>query len=177
LERLKDGEKFDFATLADNVEQTDEFWDWWWQEKADPAQISRPEIISPDEVILSETVEKQTVSLCSHRQLFDKILFEMTEKGVLPAVDGMTRESYHKLILNIAVSTRNSCVVRRPRSGAGISAPVKIGCSFRLFRGEKSVSVLSAFLLLNPLPLVNHPSLLSQRSPIKNRLLFPFIPW
>jgi hypothetical protein len=30
LQKLKDGEKLDFATLADNVEQTEEYWEWWW---------------------------------------------------------------------------------------------------------------------------------------------------
>ena len=52
LAKLKDGEKFDFQTLANNVEQTEEYWEWWWAEKAKSDEISRPEIISEDDPIL-----------------------------------------------------------------------------------------------------------------------------
>jgi hypothetical protein len=45
LEKLKDGVKFDFATLADNVEKADLFWDWWWKEKWEKGTLDRPETI------------------------------------------------------------------------------------------------------------------------------------
>ncbi|MGD1088176.1 MAG: zeta toxin family protein [Verrucomicrobiota bacterium] len=104
LGKLKDGVKFEFCTLADNVEQTDEFWNWWWNEKAKPEELCRPETIADDDPILAETINKFAANLCSHRQFFDKHLFQMTEKGVFPIIDGLTRDSFRKVAMNIAAN-------------------------------------------------------------------------
>jgi hypothetical protein len=104
LGRLQEGVKFDFCTLADSIEQTDEYWEWWWKEKAKTDELCRPETISDDDPILSETLYKATVNLCGHRQLFDKHLFQMTEKGVFPIIDGMNRDSFRKIAQAIAAN-------------------------------------------------------------------------
>ncbi len=102
LSKLKDGEKFDFATLVDNIDQTYEFWDWWWDTKYEPGKISRPEIISPEDPILTETRYKPTVDLCSYSHLFDSQLFNLIEAGLIPGQTSITRDSFRKTIKGIA---------------------------------------------------------------------------
>ncbi len=101
LQKLKDGEKFDFATLADNVEQTEDYWNWWWTEKAQTDQICRPEIIHPDDPILKDTARKFSVDLNYHREFFDKHLDRLLNKGILPLRDGLTRDVIRNVALNI----------------------------------------------------------------------------
>jgi predicted ABC-type ATPase len=80
LNRLKDGEKFDFETLADNSDQTDEFWEWWWENNSMDV-ISRPETISDHDPILVETVEKMEVDLATYSEFFLDALAKQVEAG------------------------------------------------------------------------------------------------
>ncbi len=105
LEKLKDGEKFDFATLAENVEQTEQFWEWWWKEKANPEVISRPEIISDNDDVLQPTLEKCATHLVSHSEFFDDPLSRLIKKGLLPARDNIPRDSFRRLISQIVTNS------------------------------------------------------------------------
>jgi len=100
LEKLKNGEKFDFEILADNTDQTDEFWDWWWAERADVSKISRPEIINEDDPILRETIDKSIAHLCSYSDLFENPLFNLVRKNSFPSADSISRETLQHAILN-----------------------------------------------------------------------------
>lgn len=105
LDKLKDGEKFDFATLADNTEQTDEFLDWWWAEKAKLDVISWPEIISDDDPILTETHSKSVANLSSYREFFDRPLFPLTQSGVIPNKEKITRESFRRSTMRVVAGS------------------------------------------------------------------------
>ncbi len=98
LEKLKEGEKFDFETLADNIEQTYEFWDWWWTNKYVEGVISRPEMISDNDEILISTDGKPFADLLSHQDFFDETLFRLIKKGILPGRDLINRPAFQKLI-------------------------------------------------------------------------------
>src|SRR5690242_4199671 len=104
LGRLKDGVKFDFATLADNVEQTEEFLEWWWREKGSLEYICRPEVIADDDQILEETVSKQTTDLVSYRLFYARYLFQATASGALAPAACATRAGFREQLLGVAGS-------------------------------------------------------------------------
>jgi predicted ABC-type ATPase len=121
LGRLKDGVKFDFCTLADNVEQTDEFFEWWWEEKAKDGEISRPEVIADEDPILQETAYKSIADLCGFREHFDKTLFKLTETGAIPVMNALTRDTFRSMIMRI-VAHASTKLPGRPQivfSGGG----------------------------------------------------------
>lgn len=105
LEKLKDGVKFDFATLAENVEQTEHFWEWWWKEKAKPDCISRPEIIEDGDPILTATLEQCAADLVSHSEFFDKTLSNLINNGLLPARGSIPRDAFRRLISQIVTNS------------------------------------------------------------------------
>jgi len=107
LSKLKDGEKFDFQTLADSIEQTEQFWEWWWEERANPKKFSRPELIEDDDPVLEETSRKLRVNLCHYSELFDKFLNGALKDESLPAHDGFDRDGFRNLLVR-----RISCGVR-----------------------------------------------------------------
>jgi hypothetical protein len=103
LPKLKDGEKFDFDTLADNDEETERFWEWWWEGRRQDL-ISRPEIIHDEDPILIETVEKQSVDLISRSPFFNEWLTSTLQQRLLTAGYHVPRETFRtelcKLICN-----------------------------------------------------------------------------
>lgn len=101
LPKLKEGEKWDFPTLAENQAQTEEFWAWWWTEKAQAGVISRPEVIEDGDAILTETVNKATVDVGCCPEFFDRTLANAIIQGLLPARDGLPREHYRNLLLRM----------------------------------------------------------------------------
>ncbi len=111
LHKLKDGEKFDFATLAKNVEQADDFLAWWWEEKAQAGKISWPEVIVDDDPILVPTVEKATVDLKSHLEFFDRPLLRLIKLGILPAVQNVPRDAFRAFAIRF-MAENNS--LKRP---------------------------------------------------------------
>jgi predicted ABC-type ATPase len=101
LQALKDGEKFDFATLADNIEQADEFWDWWWATKSETGVLTRPEIIADGDPILTHTDCKAVVDFARHAELFDRPLWETITSGRLPSRDGWPREQFRERLIRL----------------------------------------------------------------------------
>jgi predicted kinase len=101
LGKLKNGAKFDFCTLADNVDQTEDYWRWWWEEKAKPGEFGQPEIIENNDPILTRTIEKQTVNLSMNREFFDRTLFRMTEIGLIPAKNNLPREDFRNVVKKV----------------------------------------------------------------------------
>ena len=73
LEKLRDGEKFDFETLIDNHEEVEQFWNIWWEGR-DFNQIDRPETILDDDPILSITKNKDTADLLTNSDFFNEEL-------------------------------------------------------------------------------------------------------
>lgn len=105
LEKLKEGTKFDFDTLACNVEQTDEFWIWWWAEKAQAGVIARPEIIEDSDPILTLTALKPTVDSGHYTDFFDRILLNAVRQGRLPSGNEHPREQFQTLALQMVASS------------------------------------------------------------------------
>src|SRR4029077_20907336 len=91
LEKLKDDIKFDFATLADNVEKTDLFWEWWWQEKWKKGTLDRPETLEDNDEILTETLSKPFVDTIFHRHSIDEPLLTLLNEGVIPTSQSLDR--------------------------------------------------------------------------------------
>jgi predicted ABC-type ATPase len=121
LGRLKAGVKFDFGTLADNVEQTDEFWDWWWEGQGATEEIIRPETISDNDPILVPTHQKCDVDLCSYGDLFDRFILDAQKLDRLPITDGTDRGEFHALLVRI-VFQNSTKLTSRPQvifSGGG----------------------------------------------------------
>lgn len=114
LEKLKDGVKFDFTTLADSVEQADLFWDWWWKEKYNPDEFSRPEVIVDQDEMLVETSSKGTVNLFAYADLFDKFLPAQFASGKLPVKDGVSREWFRKQLVQI-IAANSTKLPGRPQ--------------------------------------------------------------
>jgi predicted ABC-type ATPase len=104
LERLQNGEKFDFPTLADNVEQTDQYWNWWWEEKAKGNDLSQPEIIENDDPILVETFHKETVDLSTNREFFDSHLLRNPDICSIHPCDDVSRYDFRNVLLRIAAN-------------------------------------------------------------------------
>ena len=106
LTKLKEGVKFDFETLADNVEKTDLFWDWWWEEKSQSSKIIRPETIEDSDQILIETVHKSFVDTICHRNAMDDPLFRLLNEGVIPSAASLDRDLFRNLTMKaVAVAT------------------------------------------------------------------------
>ena len=105
LEKLKEGERFDFGTLADNVEQTDEFLGWWWSEKYKEGVISRPEIIADNDPLLTPTAQKPTADLSCCPEFFDRMLLNATRDGRLPPRSRLSRPHYRELLLSIVAAS------------------------------------------------------------------------
>jgi hypothetical protein len=82
--KLLEGVKFDFPTLANNYECTEQFRSDWW-ERAPKDVISRPETIEDNDPILTETFGKATVDLRAYRERFNGFLTGAIEQGRLPA--------------------------------------------------------------------------------------------
>lgn len=101
LEKLKDGEKFDFQTLADSIEATEQFWEWWWDERVVEGKICRPEIISDNDPILKETCRKLHADLCHHSEFFDKMLNDAVRSELLPSCDGFDRDGFRMLVTRL----------------------------------------------------------------------------
>lgn len=114
LSKLKEGEKWDFATLADNPDDVEEFWEWWWEERYKEGVISRPETLSDDDPMLSPTSGKATADLTSYRDYFGDFLFEATEPGNLPAKDGIPRADFRQMLTQ-AVFARSTILPGRPQ--------------------------------------------------------------
>lgn len=114
LEKLKDGEKFEFSVLAENVEQTEEFLHWWWAEKAQEGVISRPEIIEDNDPILTETLSKPSVDLACYPDFFDRTLLDATRQGRLPSRNGCPRGHFRDLLLRI-VAPSSVALTGRPQ--------------------------------------------------------------
>jgi hypothetical protein len=110
LSRLKDGETFDFLTLAQNIDQTQTFWDWWWEDR-DLGVIARPEIIAPDDYILRETRNLPTVDLSLFSEFFDKTLWTAITECEMPS-RSISRETFHESLLRLLA--RNSTPSPRP---------------------------------------------------------------
>jgi predicted ABC-type ATPase len=108
LEKLKDGVTFPFDTLidSDNFEKTEAFWEWWWDERWKPGQISRPEIIDSDDEILVETVSKTVVDTLCHRESLDDPLYRLLNEGVFPTSDCLDRDLFRQHAMQtVAVGT------------------------------------------------------------------------
>lgn len=111
LLKLKDGEKFDFGTISDNIEQADEYWDWWWSEKAgDRSEIRRPEIISDDDPILLDTSKKASVDFTVCSEFFDRHLLRAIQTGWLPSSSTFSRPAFHEQLLRLL----KGCSIKLP---------------------------------------------------------------
>ena len=104
LEKLKDGVRFDFCTLAENIDQTELYWRWWWEEKAKKSDFAQPEIIEEIDPVLVETLYKPTVDLATNREFFDRTLFRMTEVGLMPAQNNLTREMFRNVVKKVCAN-------------------------------------------------------------------------
>jgi predicted ABC-type ATPase len=112
IEKLKDGVKFDFATLSDNFEQTDDYWDWWWENKSENGRITRPLTIEDDDDILIPTVTKQFVDTACYRNFLDNPLLNLLNEGVIPTSTALGRDSFRHIAMKaVAVG---SCVLSEP---------------------------------------------------------------
>jgi predicted ABC-type ATPase len=100
LHRLKDGEKFDFQTLADSIEDVEQYWHCWW-ENADLGKISRPETIVDDDPILEETSLKTTVDSLSYDEFFNKFLHDALKAEDLPEGELIGREKFRTDLLKL----------------------------------------------------------------------------
>lgn len=103
LSKLRDGVRFDFATLADNNDDTEAFWEEWWSGR-DSETISRPEVIENDDPALTETAAKETVDLVAYRERFNEYLTKAIERNLLPAKNAVPRANFHQLLLRIVGS-------------------------------------------------------------------------
>lgn len=115
LHKLKDGVKFDFATLAHNIEQTEEFLAWWWEEKFKPGKISRPEVIADDDGILVPTSQKPLVDLTAYSEFFDRSLWRLVREGVLPALQDIPRDIFHSAIVRMVAANNSIKLSGRPQ--------------------------------------------------------------
>ncbi|NBV25237.1 MAG: hypothetical protein EBS05_25390 [Proteobacteria bacterium] len=112
--KLRECEKFDFATLADNPDDVEEFWEWWWAERYKDGIISRPLTISDDDPILQETLNKTTADLASFRECFGDFLFNATKPGKLPAKNDFPRTEFRELLTRI-VGANSTVLSGRPQ--------------------------------------------------------------
>lgn len=99
LGKLKDGIKFDLPTLAENVEEVDLFWDWWWKEKREDGKITRPETIDDDDDVLTETISKPFVDTICYRNAIDDPLLRLLNEGVIPTSQSLDRELFRSLAM------------------------------------------------------------------------------
>lgn len=98
LAKLQSGEKLDFSTLADNIEETYQYWDWWWDEKSKGHPQLQPEIIEDNDPILTETISKDTVDLYSLREFFDSQLLDNPDIcAIRPRVD-VSRDYFRSVL-------------------------------------------------------------------------------
>ena len=114
LQRLKDGEHFDFVTLADNIDQTEEFWQWWWSERPEDGRISRPEIIDSADPILEETIGKPTVNLSAYSEFFDTQFMAQIEQHSLP-LKLLPREHYRQILIRILFRSHSILLRDQPQ--------------------------------------------------------------
>jgi|GEM_PF-2941220 len=109
LEKLKDGEKFDFATLVNNIDQVQTFWEWWWAQKASLDHISRPETIEQGDPILVETDAKTDIDLYSRADLFGELLSKRINSGqISPSYiknRGDFRDQLAKVVFSLAANS------------------------------------------------------------------------
>lgn len=113
LSKLREGVQFDFATLADSFDDTESFWEEWW-DAADPEAIARPEIIEKDDPILTETIHKGTVDLLAYHERFHEFLIRAIEGNRLPAINGLPRAEFRERLLRI-VACNSKPSVDRPQ--------------------------------------------------------------
>jgi hypothetical protein len=115
LERLKDGEKFDFETLAENVEQTYDFWEWWWEEKAQDGVLSRPEVISDDDPILIQTSAKPFTEFGHYKEFYDRGLLRAVQANILPQSGVMSRAQCGEALKQLLGAGCSAILQTRPQ--------------------------------------------------------------
>ena len=80
LEKLRQGEKFDFDTLCDSFEDIETYLEEWWDGR-DMSKISRPETIEGNDSILESTKDKTSVDLCRNCEFFNEQLTSAINNG------------------------------------------------------------------------------------------------
>jgi predicted ABC-type ATPase len=109
LEMLQEGEKFPLSFLAAHVEDCFAYWDWWWENRANPAELSRPEIVDDEDPILKETMECLWVDTVSHTSLFGEFLTKAIHYDILPAGQECNRADFHqKLVAHLVCGSVDS---------------------------------------------------------------------
>jgi len=107
LSALKDGKTFDFETLADNINDAEKYWKYWWLGR-DMSKILRPEVIDANNPILEPTHLKQTADLASHSVFFDKTLLGAIRENCLPSRDGWLRSHYRELLIQMLCNMKST---------------------------------------------------------------------
>jgi len=86
---------------VENFDQTEAFWEWWWDTKFEDGKISRPEIISDDDPILTETVGKDLVDLALYPEFWNEYLTEKVTFHKLVRWESLSRKVYRSFISRI----------------------------------------------------------------------------
>lgn len=100
--KLQEGVKFDYETLADSYEETEQFWAWWWEQHAEMDAIDRPETIQDGELILRETAPKSYVDTQSFGESFNDYFLQALDAGYLPRGREISRPHYRTELLKLA---------------------------------------------------------------------------
>lgn len=95
---LKAGERLPFDLLACHYDDTCEFWNWWWETKANCKELSRPYTIQDDDQILIPTISKVIVDTQSRQEFFSEFLIQPLRTGILPSSKTVSRQEFRETI-------------------------------------------------------------------------------
>lgn len=107
LNKLRDGERFDLEVLLSNVEQIDEFWNLWWENRSF-AQIDRPETIADGDPVLELTSNKDRVDLNSWPEFHHHFLNREIQRGAINRHTTKRSEFREQVITRLAKCSTTS---------------------------------------------------------------------
>lgn len=136
FEALKQGERFSVATLVDEYESVQKYWDWWW-EHADPSQLARPQTVVDGDPWLVETVGKEIVDTETYRAYLSEFALLLQRSAALRRGDRVPRADYRRdLVAHVA---GKGCLLDPPvilMTGGGYGAGKTAATDFLINAGR-----------------------------------------
>lgn len=96
---LIQNQRYGIRLLAENMSDVDEYWEWWWANKARYDSLDRPHTIEDSDAILEHTRDKSSVDVDSWLEFFPNYLASPVLENIICRGNGIPRGEYRRQII------------------------------------------------------------------------------